>query len=203
MTGRTIITKNAVVNGAYTLIKSHEKYLLTQEADRVDLPSFIRIAYRSLFRLQPFISNRKMVRNTFGEYLRYKFKKENYEAKRSIVLGDTPKASLREEIHKSVMFVVKAVSYLPEDREFKLEIARDNTTCRQILKNILTMEYEKQSLIERYRPPTKRKDAIGPHQIYRRDFTHMQQLNKSAEFRVFGEFDICTIFLNEILHTRL
>ncbi|GAV50724.1 hypothetical protein ZYGR_0Z01470 [Zygosaccharomyces rouxii] len=202
MAGRTILTRNAVINSTHTLIKCREKYLLPS-LEVSDLPSFVRMAYRRLFRLQSFISNRKMVRDTYGEYLRYKFKKENYDTKRSIVVGDTPKAPLREEIRNSVMFVVKAVSHLPETKDSKFAIARDNTTCRQVLKNLLTIEYEKQSLIARYRPPTKRRDMVGPYQIYRKDFTHMQELNKSAQWRVFGEFDICTVYLNEILQTRL
>ncbi|GAV55515.1 hypothetical protein ZYGR_0AV01470 [Zygosaccharomyces rouxii] len=202
MAGRTILTPNALINSTHTLIKSSEKYFLPT-SEVADLPSFVRMAYRRLFRLQPFVSNRKMVRSTYGEYLRYKFKKEDYETKRSIVVGDTPKAPLREEIRNSVIFVIKAVSHLPETKESKLAIARDNTTCRQILKNLLTMEYEKQSLIAKYRPPAKRKDTMTPYQIYRKNFMHMQELNKSAQYRVFGEFDICTIYLNETLDTRL
>lgn len=202
MTGRTVITRNALINSTLTLVKYSEKYFLPT-LETPDLSSLIRMAYRRLFRLKPFISNRKMVRTTYEEYLRYKFKKEDYETKRAIVMGDTPKAPLQEEIRNSVMFVVKAVSHLPETKESKFAIARDNTTCRQILKNILTMEYEKQSLMARYQPPTKRKDTVSPYHIFRKDFTHMRKLNKSAQYRVLGEFDICTIYLNEMLRTRL
>lgn len=203
MTSRVIVTQNALINGTNTLIKCSEKYFIP----RIDVPdhsSFVRMAYRRLFRLRPFVSNRQMVRTTYKEYLRYKFKEENYETKRALAIGDMPKVvPLQEEIRNSVMFVIKAVSHLPETKESKFQIARDNTTCRQILKNLLTMEYEKQSLIARYRPPTKRKDTVTPYQVFRKDFLHIRELNKSAQYRVFGEFDICTVNLNETLRTRL
>lgn len=202
MAGRTIITNNAIVNGQHTLIKSIQKYLLF-ETEHHDSRSLIKAVYRRMFRLQSFISNRAMVRETYREYLRYKFRHEDYATKRSIVVGDTPSVPLEEELKNSLMFIIKSVCHLPESKEHKLSIARDNTICRQVLKNLLTVEYEKQSLIAKYKPPLKKGEMTGPYQIYRTEFTHMRECNQSAQARVLGEYDICMIYMNETLHTRL
>lgn len=202
MTGRTVVTSNAIVNNIHALIKTSEKYLLPQ-SDFIGSRSLIKPVYRRLFRLQPFISNRKMVKETYREYLRYKFRHENYAVKRSIVVSDTPSASLEEELINSLLFITKSVCHLPESKGHKLSIARDNTTCRQVLKNLLSVEYEKQSLIAKHKPSIKHKESMNPYQIYRTEFMHMRSPNQSAQFRVLGEFDTCMIYMNETLHTRL
>lgn len=201
MTGRTIVTKNAIINGALSLIKKNSKYLLSEEFIKdasIDETTLIRTTYRRFFRLRPFISNRQMVRNTYTDYIRYKFKLENYALKRSLIINVASEVSLRDELWNSLIFVTKATCYLPENEEQKWNIARDNTMCRQILKNILTMEFGKQSLIV-----NNRNRKSNPYKDYRLKFDHIRYPHKTPHFKVVEEFDRCIIYLNEMLHTRL
>lgn len=204
MRWRTIATRNALINGEYTLIKNCSRYLVPKEiADNYgSLPDeiWIKIMYRRFMRLRPFVSCRKMVRDTYTDYLRYKFKVENYDLKRSLVIKEPSSVSPREEVWNSLKFVTKAVSYLPETAAKKWDLARDNTTCRQILKNLMTMEYEKASEISR---KAKGKSKSNPYADLKLRFNHIRDPDSSASFRAFGEFDISLVYLNEMLRTRL
>lgn len=201
MTRRTIVTRNAIINGAFSLIKKNAKYLLSEEFLKdgsTDENTLIRTTYRRFFRLRQFISNRKMVRDTYTDYIRYKFKLENYPLKRSLIFNVANDVSLRDELWNSLIFVTKATCYLPENKDQKWNLARDNTMCRQILKNILTMEFGKQSLII-----NNRNRKSNPYKDYRLTFDHIRYPHKTPNFKVIEEFDRCILYLNEMLHTRL
>ncbi|QLL32860.1 hypothetical protein HG536_0D03820 [Torulaspora globosa] len=204
MRWHTICTRNALINGNYTLIKNNSKYLVPKEiaADYGSLSDEIlmRILYRRFMRLRPFVSCRKMVRDTYTDYLRYKFKVEDYDLKRSLIFKESSNASVKEQVWNSLTFVTKAVTYLPETAVVKWDLARDNTTCRQILKNILTMEYQKASEIGQ---AAKRKSKSNPYSDLKLRFNHIRNCDSSASFRAFGEFDISLLYLNEMLRTRL
>ncbi|CAI4656375.1 CBM_collapsed_G0037290.mRNA.1.CDS.1 [Saccharomyces cerevisiae] len=109
-------------------------------------------------------------------------------------------------MQRTLEFVLKSCSYLPETKVQKWDIARDNTYCRQILKNLLTMQYEKyRSILHR---------GIG-HDELDVKFSHLKttsspltKLNKTEKkkiplFKVFSDFDTTLIYLNETLGTRL
>lgn len=193
-----------MINGNYTLIKNHSRYLLPKEiTDRyASLPDeiLVKAMYRRFMRLRPFISCRKMVRDTYTDYMRYKFKVEDYDLKRSLVFDEPSSADLKEQLWNSLKFVTKSVSYLPETPKVKRDLARDNTSCRQILKNLLTMEYEKQSQINRN---IKTRGKSNPYLDLKLRFNHIREPNASASSRSFAEFDINLLYLNEMLHTRL
>lgn len=204
MRWQTIFTNKALSNGNYTLIKSHSKFLVPKEiGDRcasLQNEIWIKIIYRRFMRLRPFVSCRKMVRDTYTDYLRYKFKSEDYELKRSLIFKDTQKPSVKDQLWNSLKFVTKAVSYLPETDTVKWDLARDNTTCRQILKNLLTMEYQKNAEIHR---ASKGKKKLNLYSEYKLRFNHIRNPDSTPSFRAFGEFDRSLLYLNEMLQTRL
>ncbi|QHS74716.1 Irc19p [Saccharomyces paradoxus] len=225
----TITTAKAIITSEYTLIKSHSKYKLPATFEKLDadLPerrsTVVKLFYRRFMRLKPFVSNVKMVKETYGDYLRYKFIKENYELKRYLVFNPDALRSKTKlellsntkcsdkvlpvtEMQRTLEFVLKGCSYLPETKVQKWDIARDNTYCRQILKNLLTTQYEKyRSILQR---------GIG-HDELDVKFSHLKttsspltKLNKSDKkkiplFKVFSDFDTTLIYLNETLGTRL
>ncbi|CAI4045867.1 hypothetical protein N7582_003670 [Saccharomyces uvarum] len=225
----TITTAKAIINSEYTLIKSHSKYKLPVHFEKLDAGSpegrttVVKVFYRRFMRLKPFVSNVRMVRDTYSDYLRYKFTKEDYELKRYLVLnpkglqsktspepmGNTKsgeKVIPTEEMQKTLEFILKSCSYLPETKDQKWDIARDNTFCRQILKNLLTMQYEK------YRSALNR--GVG-HDDLDVKFSHLRtkvsppiKLNKGDKkkipvFKIFSDFDTTLVHLNESLGTRL
>ncbi|CAI4628320.1 CFF_collapsed_G0035660.mRNA.1.CDS.1 [Saccharomyces cerevisiae] len=88
----TITTAKAIITPDYTLIKSHSKYQLPSRFQKLDADSperstVVKLFYRRFMRLKPFISNVKMVKDTYRDYVRYKFMKENYELKRYLVFN--------------------------------------------------------------------------------------------------------------------
>lgn len=198
---QSIVTKNAIIDGTYTLIKDHSKYFLPRDFlfdVSVDDSVVIRTVYRRFLRLSPLISQRKMVRETYIDYLRYKFKNENYALKRSILFEKSPQSSLRDDLGNSLTFFIKSTCYLPETKVRKYEMARDNTICRQIVKNIMTMEYQKQDQINKARG--KNNDVYSK---LRTTFDHIKSPYSSPNFMVIGEFERYILYLNELLHTRL
>lgn len=201
MRWRTITTPKAVINGEYTLLKNHARYLPPKEDlddGALHESTVLRIYYRRFMRLRPFVSNRQMVRDTYTDYLRYKFKIENYELKRSIIFSEPSLTCLEDELRNSLMFVTKAVCYLPETKQKKWKLARDNTMCRQVLKNLLTMEFEKQSEILK-----KNSKVENPYAEFRLKYSHIRNPDATPAFKVIGEFDICLLYLNRMLSTRL
>ncbi|EJS42805.1 YLL033W [Saccharomyces arboricola H-6] len=225
----TVTTAKAIINSEYTLIKSHSKYKLPAHLVKLDASTsegritVAKLFYRRFMRLMPFVSNVKMVRDTYRDYLRYKFIRENYELKRYLVFNPTELGSKNnaelisstecgdkplpvQEMQRTLEFVLKSCSYLPETKDQKWDIARDNTYCRQILKNLLTMQYEK------YRSDRHR--GVGHDELdvkfshLRTTFDPLTKLNKGDKkkiplFKVFSDFDTTLVYLNESLGTRL
>ena len=151
------------------------------------------------------MSKRAMVRATYTDYIRYKFKTEEYALKRSLVLegNDVPMVGDWEDsTKKTFQFVLKSVSYIPETSTNKYDVARDNTACRQIMKNLLGVEYEKDNMIQR---SGNRADIYKDLRI---EFNHLKDLEnlndkKSITQKGLGNFDRCLVLLNESLGTRL
>lgn len=218
--GLTVRTKNAITNSYYTFIKKKDSFLLSAEASKfMSKEEFLRATFRRFIRLRPFVSNRAMVRDTYCDYIHYKYRYEKYALKRSLILDehrpiDTTDKFKRPEILNSLAFVIKASSYIPESKSIKYQISRDNTYCRQILKNLLTAEYEKGK--------NSHKSSITPQYAFRTKLEHlkscndysedtMKKINEKAKPRgdviikqyIYGEFDRNLILLNELLGTRL
>ncbi|SCW01096.1 LAFE_0D04984g1_1 [Lachancea fermentati] len=201
----TVITENAIINSRHTLILNHQKFLLPvnfiNEYPRKDV---LKMSYRRFMRLKPFISQRLMVRNTYTEYLRYKYKRENYLEKRmatGIATGDLQSCDLKQVVN-SLRFVLKAVTHHELSTTKKPGHHHENDICRRILKNILTMEYEKQRLIH--------KDPAIYYQLFRKTYEYLQPFKNGDKvnpifLKLFSirEFDRCLVCLNETLDTRL
>ncbi|KAH3901588.1 Irc19p SCDLUD_001351 [Saccharomycodes ludwigii] len=182
-------------------------------------PHILRIYYRRFIRLKPFISKRKMIKTGYVDYIKFKFKYENYDLKRKYVLPQvkhptlTPKLFL-ERLTNSYSFIYKTCVYLDPLRTVKdgeHSMLKDNLYCKRVLKNILTTEFMKNSLIK--------KSPSEFYPIFRKHFNYLQQDNgitenstdkkklqeikKSLKYTNIAEFDFCLILLNEQLNTML
>ncbi|EDO14966.1 hypothetical protein Kpol_388p10 [Vanderwaltozyma polyspora DSM 70294] len=197
-----ILTKNAVITSKYTLLKNHSKYYMpNHNLKDIDEDTVVKMYYRRFIRLRPLISRTRMVKETYTSYIRYKFKIENYQLKRKLVTGIEEQRPLIPTLQKSLEFIIKSVSFIPETKTIKFKIARDNTICRQVLKNLLTVEYQKENFIE------KRSKGSELYQLLRVDFNHLVNSNNNLKFtsqlKVFNDFDMCLILMNETIGTRL
>ncbi|CCF60635.1 hypothetical protein KAFR_0L00280 [Kazachstania africana CBS 2517] len=198
----TIRTANAIITDSYALIKSTERFFLPQTMIvNGGTSKFLRASYRRFMRLAPFVSQRAMVRSTYVDYIRYKYKIEDYDMKRRLVLGDTalPRAPLRQQILNTLNFIITAVSYTekPKDKVQKTDII----LARKILKNLLTMEYEKMK---------KNKVSDGKDYInFKLKFNHLTPGSQKikpislARNKVIKDFDSCIVYLNETVGLRL
>lgn len=180
----------SIVTGTKTLIKASSSFILsTGEVETLSHEALVRSYYRRFFRLRPFISSRKMVRDTYTEYLRYKFRAENYELKRTKFLKENELQSYGhdETMKKSLEFVLKGVSTKALGTE---DLSVDQSICRKILKNLLTVEYHKERLMNR---------SPKYYQFYRKEFSQLTD-EKNVSLKHFEEN---MIRLNETLGTRL
>lgn len=180
----------SIVTGTKTLIKASSSFILSKaEVETLSHNELVRSYYRRFFRLRPFVSNRKMVKDTYTEYLRYKFRVENYELKRTKFLKENELQSYGhdESMKKSLEFVLKGVSTKSLDSE---GLSDDQNICRKILKNLLTVEYHKERLMSR---------SAKYYQFYRKEFSQLtDEENISLK-----HFEENMIRLNETLGTRL
>ncbi|SCU84839.1 LAFA_0D12310g1_1 [Lachancea sp. 'fantastica'] len=200
--GSIITTKNAIVTSEKALLLNHGKYLppvnLVNEYPEEDA---LRICYRRFVRLTPLVSQRQMVRTTYVHYLRYKFKSENYARKVSVSAVSLPsrQRNILDEVERSLLFCVKAVSDVKKKVENEETTAKEIRIARSVLKNIMTMEFEKMELIS--------KDPKQNHKKFRQSFSYLLPSSRSSpldlRFSSFKHFDECLILLNETLGTRL
>ncbi|CCH58637.1 hypothetical protein TBLA_0A08480 [Henningerozyma blattae CBS 6284] len=215
-----IKTKNAIINDEYTFIKPHSKYFPLQISTYIGTDKqsndskFLLMIFRRLCRLKPFISDRKMVKDTYSQYIHYKFTKENYQLKRSKVL---PQQQCRnpdsqylpyESIYNSLTFVLKAVSAQPEGKDKNLELARDNLMCKQILKNLLSIEFDKHTVVKQCRGVSRSVPYQSLYSNYDYLVLDKAKYNKKLSRDTFtnsviGIFDRNLILLNEMIDTRL
>ncbi|SCV04226.1 LAME_0H16754g1_1 [Lachancea meyersii CBS 8951] len=200
--GLTVTTKNAIVTSERALLLKHAKYIpppnMINEYPNEDA---LRIFYRRFIRLKPLISQRQTVRTTYVHYLRYKFKSEDYAKKISMSAVTLPQVthSTLEEVENSLLFCLKAVSYVKKRVPSEEIVSKDIRIAKNIVKNILTVEFEKAALIA--------KNPRQNHPILRISFSYLSPKASSSplylRFSPFKEFDQCLILLNETLKTRL
>ncbi|CEP60555.1 Irc19p LALA0_S01e13608g [Lachancea lanzarotensis] len=200
--GSTVTTRNAIVTSEKALLLNHSRYLppanLVNEYPERDA---LRMCYRRFIRLTPLVSQRQMVRTTYVQYLRYKFRSEDYARKVSASAVSLPphKRSILDEVEKSLLFCTKAVSDVKKRVIDEEKTSRDIRTAKSILKNVLTVEFEKMELIS--------KDPAQNHELFRKSFSYLSPSSSSSaldlRFSSFKHFDECLILLNEKLGTRL
>ncbi|CCE63516.1 hypothetical protein TPHA_0F00290 [Tetrapisispora phaffii CBS 4417] len=219
-----IVTNNAITTAEHSLYLNPAKYLVPPELRLCvfahDNGFLCKVYYRRFMRLKPFISNRAMVRDTYKEYIRYKFKQEKYARKRLLVLGNdhdkltfltndvNDNSHLLSRIHNTLTFIVKATSHISPEIEDVEGLTVDNSYCRKILKNLLTIEYEKQSKISHSKDPSEMYDELRISFNYLQGDADSRVNNKSkskmySNSAVFREYDIFLVLLNETIGTML
>lgn len=231
-----IETAGAIVNQNFTLIKNHGKYLVADTVlsrylqDRKHDTEFVKLLYRRFVRLAPFVSNLRVGRETYIDYVKYKFKYEDYELKRKLVLGEGSYCDSCDhwklETLNTLKFIIRAVSYVEGGSKTKSKrVANESRIARIILRNLLTVEHDK---INGHVSPSSRDTAFYEYRIA---FDHlktggipisslkrgensrengtkgnMMKKKKGADFvryKAISSFDRCIVYLNESLNTRL
>lgn len=187
---RDVSTAKSIITGNSILIKFSTKYALTDcQFKTLKEDTLVKATYRRLVRLRPFISKRQMVKNSYTEYLRYKFKVEDYELKRKLILSkdELKPLDIRVSLKQSFHFVLKAISVLDV---YEKSVKAECTTCRRVLKNILTADYHKNRSIHR---------SAKLYQYYKKNFGFINDKQKIG----LGQFEENLLRLNETLGTRL
>ena len=236
-----IETAGAIVNQNFTLIKNHAKYLVPDTALSRYLQSkghdteFLKLLYRRFIRLAPFVSNLRVARETYIDYVKYKFKYEDYELKRRLVLGEgsriRPVAGCgscdhwKFEALNTLDFIIRAVSYVEgEGRNRNRREADESRIARLILRNLLTVEYDK---FNGQVSPSSRDTAFYEYRIALDHFkvggipisslkrgenstgngTKERKTKKKVtdfvRYKAISSFARCMVYLNESLNTRL
>lgn len=213
--GLTIETGKAIITSRWNLIKDQAKYRqLLQVNDNESCTAFlVRAYYRRFSRLRPFISGFAANKRVYMDYLRFKFKQEDYNKKRNLcyklAIDDVELRS--SELSRSLEFVRMALAYYGNPHEFDCELNREAVTCKQVLNNILEMEKQKGFEGDRKHPFARE---------YRIHFKHLEMLetneidksllkNKNSIFRypakvkALAEYERCLVLLNDTLGTRL
>lgn len=194
-----IETKNAISTGTRVLVKNIDKFIVSDKCtkDFTD-HALITFYYRRFTRLRPYISQRQMIRDTYMNYIKYKFKYEDYEKKRHLILGDkitSNQLNLKEQLSRTYNFLFTAVSHIEKDN---VSINKDILMAKQIFKNILTVEY--------FKTENNEKVNNDDYYQYRMAFRQLGKKNTNNDNNKdtsIGEFDKVVTYLNETLGTRL
>lgn len=195
---RVIETKNAIATGNSLLVKGVHKFLLPRAIlnDNSDR-ELVLLLYRRFMRLKGFVSQRQMIQTTYVNYVKYKFKYEDYDKKRSLVMKEPPMLThdWKVQAFRTYNLIALAISHVENNT---IEQKQDIVVAKQILKNILTMEYFK---VER-----NEKEGNTDYHDHRIAFTQLTGENthpKNAKLATIAEFEKVLIMLNETLGIRL
>lgn len=192
-----IETKNAIINSNQTLTKNIANFLLPYSLTRKVADRGVIFAYyRRFMRLRRYISQREMIQNTYVGYVKYKFKYEDYEKRRDLVLSN-PKPlgnDWKQRLQNTYHFTLNAASYIEQEDS---SLASDILIARQIMKNVLTHEYSK----------IEKDQKLGSTEYYDYRIAFKQHdpesVSKNVKVQAIGEFDKNVVYLNEILGTQL
>lgn len=195
-----IETKNAISTGSRVLVKNIDRLIVSKNSTtNCTDHAFITFYYRRFVRLRPFISQRQMIRDTYMNYIKYKFKYEDYEGKRCLALGESmtrQRINLKEQLGRTYNFLFTAVSHIEEDNA---TLNKDILMAKQIFKNILTVEY--------FKTESNEKAGNDDYYQYRVVFRQLRESNTFNDNNnkdiPIGEFDKVVTYLNETLGTRL
>ncbi|CDO94136.1 unnamed protein product [Kluyveromyces dobzhanskii CBS 2104] len=185
-----IESKRAAITSSKIFINaSHNFYISQEQVQTLGDKEFLSASYRRFFRMKQFVSKRQMVKDSYATYLRYKFKIEDYELKRKKVLPDCHSSAtdFRTAVRNSLQFMIRAFSF---GDEYTAEMVTDSYKCKKILKNLLTVDYHRNRLINR---------SSKMYAYYRRDFKFL------SDDRNYGlrQYEENLMRLNESLGTRL
>lgn len=195
-----IETKNAISTGSRILVKNIDKLVVSKNStSNCTDHAFITFYYRRFVRLRPFISQRQMIQETYMNYIKYKFKYEDYEERRRLVLGEKmtgKQISVREQLSRTYNFLFTAVSHIENDN---VTLNKDISMAKQVFKNILTIEY--------FKAESNEKIGNDDYYQYRIVFRQLRGNNRTNNNNnkdsAIGEFDKVVTYLNETLGTRL
>ncbi|AAS53558.1 AFR187Cp [Eremothecium gossypii ATCC 10895] len=193
-TGPLMRTSKAIITSNYTLLTDKTPYLLPVCFNESCRAEQVRMLYRRFFRLRPLVAQRAMIKESYTNYIRVKFS-EDYALKRRQALPQNtcPVLDAIEAGRRSLTFILKAVSEI-EDADSNPELAYDNYICRKILKNVLTLEYQRERL--EFKNP-KRK------QILRQNYEYLDAKYHDPKYTSLRNADVSIIHFNETLGTRL
>lgn len=231
---KTIETARAIIGSNIQLLKCNKKFTIPKsicelnESNNYDVEekSFLRMTYRRFMRLRPLISQRAMVRDTYVNYIRCKYRYEPLYLKSLLVFSEpagatssldimhdtneTDKCNLRLKIYASLQFVLQALSLEESSISAQENHTKDILLAKQIFKNILTAEYEKlKADSERKWQYRKNSNLINSDIIdYNIECNHLRKftkLNREKEnkYAAIKAFDECLTYLNKTLNTLL
>ena len=147
-------------------------------------------------RLKPFISRRAMIKDTYVEYLRYKFKYEDYPLKRALVMGYKSSYNNNNNLKITVntlAFFVRAYCQIGKTED------TNGLMARRIIKNLLSVQF---SIFDNNKTSTLFNDL-------KMEFKHLQQTRKSKDkvnyckWEDLKQFDKCLVYLNKSLGIQL
>lgn len=231
---KTIETARAIIRSDVQLLKCHQKFMIPKAICEpsentyydVDEKCFLRMTYRRFMRLRPLVSQRAMVRDTYANYIRCKYRYEPLYLKSQLILckdtnatssvdmkydtKDTDKFNLRLKIYTTLQFILQAVTFEECNVSKEDNYSKDILLAKQILKNILTVEYEKlKGDLERGWKYRKNNTVTNSDVIdYNIECNHLRKwpkLNKEKEnkYAAIRAFDECLTYLNKTLNTLL
>lgn len=211
---RAIETAKAIIKDDVQILKHIKKYTLPKSnldpTSTINHATYVKMTYRRFVRLRPLVSKREMVRETYSSYIRCKYKYEPVGLKMSLVCPGEPSLSqieLREQIYNSLQFILRAVTY--NDPMFSDVIKADITFAKQILKNVLTVEYEKLKDDSEKKWQYKENKFANSNVIdFNIEYNHLNtssKLSKEKEnkYAAIRSFDECLMYLNKTLNTNL
>ncbi|AGO13329.1 AaceriAFR187Cp [[Ashbya] aceris (nom. inval.)] len=192
--GSFLRTSKAIVTSKYTLLTDKTPFLLPAFFDESSRAEQVRMLYRRMFRLRPLVARRAMIKTTYTNYIRVKFR-EDYALKRRQALPQSalPILDAVEAGRRSLTFIQKAVSEI-DDASNSADLVNDNYICRKVLKNILTLEYQRERL--EFKNPKR-------HQILRQSYEYLDAKYHDPKYTSLRHADISIIHFNETLGTRL
>ncbi|QEU63081.1 Irc19 [Kluyveromyces lactis] len=185
-----IKSRKSIVTATNVCINSSSKFYLTEEQiQSLGDKEFLTASYRRFLRMRQFISKRQMVKESYTTYLRYKFKIEDFELKRSKLLSVSGMSTMdfRSSVQKSLRFLIKAFS---TSDSYSRDMVDDSHKCKKIIKNLLTVDYHRNKIINR---------SSNMYQYYRKDFTFFTDGQNIG----LKQFEENLMRLNECLGTRL
>ncbi|CCK70370.1 Irc19p KNAG_0E01020 [Huiozyma naganishii CBS 8797] len=187
-----INTTKAVISSVQTVLKQPGRFILSCDVSEQSDAEFIRSSYRRFMRLRPLVSQRLNVKHVYTNYIAYKYRYEDYEAKRALVLTNRHllKHDWRLVVANSLKFVIQSVDETHNNQDVAM--------AHRIFKSILSWQYQ---LRRSWKSPGEAYTA------YMLSFKHLRTISSTNELTekevTLRLFDQCVVFLNETLKTRL
>lgn len=214
--GPVIETAKAIIRNDVQIMKFGSQFtlprtILDPNQTTVDHKTFIKMTYRRFIRLKPLVSRRAMVRDTYLGYIRCKYRYEPLGLKKKLIcpkhtLEDSG-FELRQQIYNSLQFILQSVTF-DENIPSKL-IREDIKLSRQIVKNLLTVEYEKLKDDAQNKWNYKKGIMQNTNIIdYNVECNHLKpndklKRDKEVKYAAIKSFDECLVYLNKTLKTLL